>query len=107
MDSLIQNGDTSAVLVGGRRELLQRIWIQLTAHRGAFPYCGTLGSRLYRISAEDAKCGQKALQAIEEALEEMPQVTVTDVVITGQSVTVSVKTEYGEDVLRFLLKGGG
>ena len=32
IDSLIQNGDTSAILVSGRRELLQRVWIQLTAH---------------------------------------------------------------------------
>ena len=37
IDSLIQNGDTSAILVSGRRELLQRVWIQLTAHRGDFP----------------------------------------------------------------------
>lgn len=81
IDSLIQNGDTSAILVSGRRELLQRVWIQLTAHRGEFPYCGTLGSRLYQIAASDSKCEQKVLEAIEEALEFIPQVRVKDVVI--------------------------
>ena len=55
---------------------MQRVWIQLTAHRGEFPYCGTLGSRLYQIAASDSKCEQKVLEAIEEALEFIPQVRV-------------------------------
>ena len=106
IDSLIQNGDTSAILVSGRRELLQRVWIQLTAHRGEFPYCGTLGSRLYQIAASDSKCEQKVLEAIEEALEFIPQVRVKDVVIAEKSITVYIETEYGDDALQFSLKGG-
>lgn len=106
IDSLIQNGDTSAILVSGRRELLQRVWIQLTAHRGEFPYCGTLGSRLYQIAASDSKCEQKVLEAIEEALEFIPQVRVKDVVIAEKTITVYIETEYGDDVLQFSLKGG-
>ena len=106
IDSLIQNGDTSAILVSGRRELLQRVWIQLTAHRGEFPYCGTLGSRLYQIAASDSKCEQKVLEAIEEALEFMPQVRVKDVVIAEKTITVYIETEYGDDALQFSLKGG-
>ena len=106
IDSLIQNGDTSAILVSGRRELLQRVWIQLTAHRGEFPYCGTLGSRLYQIAASDSKCEQKVLEAIEEALEFIPQVRVKDVVIAENTITVYIETEYGDDALQFLLKGG-
>ena len=43
----------------------------MTAHRGKFPYCGTLGSRLYQIAASDSKCEQKVLETIEEALEFM------------------------------------
>ena len=106
IDSLIQNGDTSAILVSGRRELLQRVWIQLTAHRGEFPYCGTLGSRLYQIAASDSKCEQKVLEAIEEALEFIPQVRVKDVVIAEKTITVDIETEYGDDALQFSLKGG-
>ena len=106
IDSLIQNGDTSAILVSGRRELLQRVWIQLTAHRGEFPYCGTLGSRLYKIAASDSKCEQKVLEAIEEALEFIPQVRVKDVVIAEKTITVYIETEYGDDALQFSLKGG-
>ena len=106
IDSLIQNGDTSAILVSGRRELLQRVWIQLTAHRGEFPYCGTLGSRLYQIAASDSKCEQKVLEAIEEALEFIPQVRVRDVVIAEKTITVYIETEYGDDALQFSLKGG-
>ena len=105
IDSLIQNGDTSAILVSGRRELLQRVWIQLTAHRGEFPYCGTLGSRLYQIAASDSKCEQKVLEAIEEALEFIPQVRVKDVVIAEKTITVYIETEYGDDALQFSLKG--
>lgn len=103
---MIQNGDTSAVLISGRRELLQRIWIQLTAHRGKFPYCGTLGSRLYQIAASDSKCEQKVLEAMEEAMEAIPQVRIKDVVIVEKVVTVSIETEYGDDALQFSLKGG-
>lgn len=106
IDSLIQNGDTSAILVSGRRELLQRVWIQLTAHRGEFPYCGTLGSRLYQIAASDSKCEQKVFEAIEEALEFIPQVRVKDVVIAEKTITVYIETEYGDDALQFSLKGG-
>ena len=106
IDSLMQNGDTSAILVSGRRELLQRVWIQLTAHRGEFPYCGTLGSRLYQIAASDSKCEQKVLEAIEEALEFIPQVRVKDVVIAEKTITVYIETEYGDDALQFSLKGG-
>ena len=106
IDSLIQNGDTSAILVSGRRELLQRVWIQLTAHRGEFPYCGTLGSRLYQIAASDSKFEQKVLEAIEEALEFIPQVRVKDVVIAEKTITVYIETEYGDDALQFSLKGG-
>ena len=106
IDSLIQNGDTSAILVSGRRELLQRVWIQLTAHRGEFPYCGTLGSRLYQIAASDSKCEQKVLEAIEEALEFIPQVRVKAVVIAEKTITVYIETEYGDDALQFSLKGG-
>ena len=106
IDSLIQNGDTSAILVSGRRELLQRVWIQLTAYRGEFPYCGTLGSRLYQIAASDSKCEQKVLEAIEEALEFIPQVRVKDVVIADKTITVYIETEYGDDALQFSLKGG-
>ena len=97
IDSLIQNGDTSAILVSGRRELLQR---------GEFPYCGTLGSRLYQIAASDSKCEQKVLEAIEEALEFIPQVRVKDVVIAEKTITVYIETEYGDDALQFSLKGG-
>ena len=103
---MIQNGDTSAILVSGRRELLQRVWIQLTADRGKFPYCGTLGSRLYQIAASDSKCEQKVLEAMEEALEFIPQVRVKDVVIAEKTVTVYIETEYGDDALQFSLKGG-
>ena len=106
IDSLIQNGDTSAILVSGRRELLQRVWIQLTAHRGEVPYCGTLGSRLDQIAASDSKCEQKVLEAIEEALEFIPQVRVKDVVIAEKTITVYIETEYGDDALQFSLKGG-
>ena len=93
-------------IVSGRRELLQRVWIQLTAHRGEFPYCGTLGSRLYQIAASDSKCEQKVLEAIEEALEFIPQVRVKDVVIAEKTITVYIETEYGDDALQFSLKGG-
>ena len=103
---MIQNGDTSAILVSGRRELLQRVWIQLTAHRGKFPYCGTLGSRLYQIAASDSKCEQKVLEAMEEALEFIPQVRVKDGVIAEKTVTVYIETEYGDDALQFSLTGG-
>lgn len=85
---------------------MQRVWIQLTAHRGEFPYCGTLGSRLYQIAVSDSKCEKKVLEAIEEALEFIPQVRVKDVAILGKIVTVYIETEYGNNALQFSLKGG-
>ena len=101
---MIQNGDTSAILVSGRRELLQRVWIQLTAHRGKFPYCGTLGSRLYQIAASDSKCEQKVLEAMEEALEFIPQVRVKDVVIAEKTVTDVDLQAIADNVLLYASK---
>lgn len=85
---------------------MQKVWIQLAAHRGKFPYDKDLGSRLYQVDNHDIKHEQKVLEAIEEALMHSPQVKVLDVTVTKDLFTVLIETEYGIDSIEIEMKGG-
>lgn len=71
--------------------------MQLAAHKGQFPYDPNLGSRLYTMNQNDPKLQQKTVQAIDEALEILPQVKVNDVTFTKDAVVVWIQTAYGID----------
>ncbi len=105
-DSLIQNGDSAALRISGRAALMQRIWIQICAHRGAFPYAPELGSSLCCISRDTPRYEQRVLQTVQEAMAALPQVQVQQVRIETDTVTVTVVTEYGSDKVRIPLQGG-
>lgn len=77
-------------------------------HVEPYGFCGFIGNggTFDTIAASDSKCEQKVLEAIEEALEFIPQVRVKDVVIAEKTITVYIETEYGDDALQFSLKGG-
>lgn len=108
MDTLIRNGDSSAVLVSGRKELLQQIWIRLFAKQGRFPYDKTLGSLLYSADVLDDDWQLHARRRIQQVLLEQPQVfrdvQITDIAKNGNAITVQVESPYGSDTLRFILK---
>lgn len=92
--------------MGGRRQLLQKVWIQLTAHRGQFPYDKHLGSELYQNAGREGKYGQKVLEAIKTALEPLSEIKVYDVSMTKDVITVWIQTEYGNDSVQIVPKGG-
>ena len=108
LDTLIRNGDSSAVLVSGRKELLQQIWIRLFAKQGRFPYDKTLGSLLYSADVLDDDWQLHARRRIQQVLLEQPQVfrdvQITDIAKNGNVITVLVESPYGSDTLCFILK---
>lgn len=77
MELKLRNGDYVPDGVGGLRAvhgqeaLLQRILYRLTARRGQFPFCETLGSRLWQLGSLPAAQRQSAAkQFVAEALAE-------------------------------------
>lgn len=78
----------------------------MTAQKGRFPYDRNLGSDLYQIVSDDTKFERKVLEAIEQALKSLPEVKVYDVVITKDFLTIWVETEYGNDFIQIVRKGG-
>jgi hypothetical protein len=65
--------------IGGEQELLQRAMIRLNVPLGSFDYDATLGSRLYTLKADDADCSIKAVAMAQEALRQLPELTVAGV----------------------------
>lgn len=89
------------ILIEGVREQLQRAFIRLSVRRGIFCYDPTLGSRFYTLSKNDSDLNGKALFLAQEALRNIPGVTVLGVVCSvlqegSLSVTVSLQTAEGK-----------
>lgn len=106
MDTLIQNGSWAVsanglpIVIGGLQEQLQRAFIRLNVKQGSFAYDPTLGSRLTALRISDADLNEKALFLAQEALKDMPQVTVLSAVCSilqgGISITFSLQTAEGK-----------
>ena len=85
MDTALANGtfvpgqDGKPKLIGGTEELLQRAMIRLNVRRGNFVYHPDLGSGLAGLQAEDENWESKALSMAQEALKELPQLSVASV----------------------------
>ena len=56
----VSDGAAGLSRVTGREALLQRVLFRLTARRGTFPFCGTLGSRLWQLGQLPAHARQTA-----------------------------------------------
>jgi phage gp46-like protein len=62
--------------IGGVQELLQRAMIRLNVPLGSFAYDTALGSRLHTLQTDDVSCSTKAIAMAQEALRQLPEVTV-------------------------------
>lgn len=79
----VSDGAAGLSRVTGREALLQRVLFRLTARRGTFPFCGTLGSRLWQLGQLPAHARQTAArQYVTEALAEERSVSVESVTLT-------------------------
>lgn len=82
----IPDGTGGLQRVGGREELLQRVFFKLTARRGMFPFRPDLGSRLWQLGKlPPAQRQAAAVQYAAEALEDEP--------LTLESVELSPETD--------------
>lgn len=87
MDTAICNGDFirdskgRPIELTGYDELLQRVLIRLTIKKGSFVYDKSLGSRLYTLKSTDGNLKENALALIREALVDINEVSVDDVLI--------------------------
>lgn len=82
--------------IAGREELLQRMYILLSAKKGGFIYNRELGSRIGGISPSDAQAAAKAEAYARKALESVPYAEVTGANIDNNAVKVTVSVQ-GED----------
>ena len=88
--------------VAGNEALLQRVLFRLTARRGAFPFCESLGSQLWKLGQVPAAKRQSAAkQYVAEALAEETGVQVerVELVETGCTATLEVDLLYGNETL--------
>ena len=100
MELKLHDGDYVPDGVGGLRAahgqeaLLQRVLYRLTARRGQFPFCETLGSRLWQLGRLPAAQRQSAAkQFVAEALaEEDVQVRTVTLTQNGDA-TADLKAE--------------
>lgn len=90
MDTLLYNGDFARdgrgypIPCSGAQELLQRALIRLTVQKGSFIYDPDLGSRLSLLKNTTRNMEARALELIQEALLELPQLTPVGVSIQPQ-----------------------
>ena len=107
MELMIRNGDyvadgTGLRRVSGREALLQRILFRLTARRGTFPFCESLGSRLWQLGRLPAAARQTAAkQYVTEALAEERDLQVESVTLTeadGRAVLLAELSREGERI---------
>ena len=100
MDTAISNGDFICdskgvpVELTGYDELLQRVLIRLTVKKGSFIYDTSLGSRLYTLKATDGNIKERALSLVREALIDISEVVIEDVLTTltndGENLELTV-----------------
>jgi len=107
VDTAISNGDwvTNAngipIVISGLQEQLQRAFIRFSVKEGSFVYDPSLGSRLYTLKANDSDGNTKALFLAQEAVKDMPQITVQSTVCStlpsGRlAITISLQTAVGK-----------
>jgi hypothetical protein len=102
MDTALANGDFCLdsngrpKLVGGEKELLQRAMIRLTVPLGGFVYDAALGSQLHTLKTEDADFSTKAVAMAQEALRQLPELSVEGARCSAQEPpAVAVELGYG------------
>lgn len=106
MDTAIANGDWAVnangipIAVSGLQEQLQRAFIRLSVKQGSFAYDPLFGSHLYTLKPTDSNLNERALSMAQEALKDMPQVTVQSAVCSillsgGMTITLSLLTAVG------------
>ena len=79
----IPDGRGGVVRVSGDDALLQRVLFRLTAHRGAFPFEETLGSRLWQLGRmPPSQQKSAAAQYVAEALSGEAGLSVESVELT-------------------------
>ena len=76
--------------ISGRDELEQKMYILLSARKGAFIYDRELGSRIYEIDTESPDAVTETEAQARNALAVIPQAEVTGVQINNGAVTVFV-----------------
>ena len=86
MDTALLNGDFLCdsrgfpMKIYGTEELLQRVFFRLSIKKGSFIYDRNLGSELYKLNIYEENIKSKATSLIKEALIDMKNVIVKDVV---------------------------
>lgn len=85
MDTALLNGDFLCdsrgfpIKIFGTNELLQRVFFRLSIKKGSFIYDRNLGSELYKLNIYEENIESKAMALIKEALIDMENVIVKDV----------------------------
>jgi phage baseplate assembly protein W len=85
--------------VTGTEELFQRAKIRLTVPLGSFACNPQLGSRLHTLTADTPLREEKALSMAQEALRNLPQLTVEKAVFLEETppkviITLNYSSEY-------------
>ena len=91
--------------IAGFEELVQRIYVLLSAKKGGFIYNRELGSSIDSVSPEDPQAVPKIEAFARKALESIPEAEVTGAAINDGGITVMVSLS-GIDIEIFV-RGGG
>ena len=100
MDTALANGDFQLDSNGrpkqicGVQELLQRAIIRLNVPLGSLAYDTALGSRLHTLQTDDVNCSTKAIAMAQEALWQLPELTVEGAGCSAQEpgiITIQLK----------------
>ncbi|MBQ9461763.1 MAG: hypothetical protein IJU51_07620 [Clostridia bacterium] len=76
--------------IAGMEELIQRIYVLLSARKGGFIYNRELGSGISEVSPDDPQAVPKIEACARKALESIPEAEVTGAAINDGQITVTV-----------------
>ena len=99
--SLYDSDDLAGEDIAEDEEKLRRIYIALSAHRGGFIFDRTLGSDVYRFTAENN--GQLEA-AVREALSEIPEAECSRIIKIQGSLYAVIRL--GNETYNVPIKGG-
>ena len=101
MDTALADGDFQLdsngrpKQIGGVQELMQRAMIRLNVPLGSFAYDTALGSRLHTLQTDDMNCSGKAIAMAQEALRQLPELTVEGANCSAQEPgTITIQLKY-------------
>jgi hypothetical protein len=113
MELMIRDGDyvsdgaAGLCCVQEQEALLQRVLFRLQARRGMFPFCDTLGSRLWQLGQLSAAARQAAAkQYVAEALAEEQGLRVEHVVLVqdGEDGILNAELSYEGEKMSVTVK---